>query len=268
MDDDARLEELLLRWEELRREGNPATATELCRDCPELLEQLKLRVEALEAMNHSMHIDNQPQNPDGFGHLIPFVPDGYELVEKLGKGHFGEVCKALNSSRRPMALKFVRLDDEDSKVELKALDLMMRMDVRHPHLVEIIETRERRPYLVIVMQLADKSLLKKLEEERAKGHLGIGVPEILKYFEEAAEAVDYLHREKSLHHRDVKPANLLLVGNCVRLTKRLRIGEALGWRSRQPHRMGEFALSRSRMPRRGTLHASAIGPILAGCVLL
>ena len=37
---DARLADLLLRWEQLRAEGQSVTPEELCRDCPELVEDL------------------------------------------------------------------------------------------------------------------------------------------------------------------------------------------------------------------------------------
>ncbi len=39
-----RLEDLLLRWEELQQQGRPVTAEELCRDCPELLGELRRRI--------------------------------------------------------------------------------------------------------------------------------------------------------------------------------------------------------------------------------
>src|ERR1700722_14563738 len=37
---DARLTDLLLRWEQLRAQGQSVTPEELCRDCPELVEDL------------------------------------------------------------------------------------------------------------------------------------------------------------------------------------------------------------------------------------
>ena len=45
---DDRLEDLLGRWEDLRRQGRAASLEELCRDCPELraprAESAKLRL--------------------------------------------------------------------------------------------------------------------------------------------------------------------------------------------------------------------------------
>src|SRR4051812_29330070 len=50
MEDDARLEDLLLRWEELAQAGQPVSASELCRECPQLTEELERRIQALQRM--------------------------------------------------------------------------------------------------------------------------------------------------------------------------------------------------------------------------
>ena len=42
--------ELLLRWEELRDEGKSVPVEELCRDCPELTDVIRRRIQALEAV--------------------------------------------------------------------------------------------------------------------------------------------------------------------------------------------------------------------------
>lgn len=51
MADEARLSELLLRWEEGQETGRALPAKELCRDCPELLDELQRRIAALQAMD-------------------------------------------------------------------------------------------------------------------------------------------------------------------------------------------------------------------------
>jgi hypothetical protein len=47
MSTDPRVSDLLLRWEELCEEGRPAPLEELCRDCPDLLPELRRRVRGL-----------------------------------------------------------------------------------------------------------------------------------------------------------------------------------------------------------------------------
>jgi len=44
------VDELLARWDEARQPGQTIGAEELCRNCPEQLEQLKRRIETLQSM--------------------------------------------------------------------------------------------------------------------------------------------------------------------------------------------------------------------------
>src|SRR5262245_46865099 len=48
---DPRLDELLLLWEELRERGEPCTPEDLCRDSPDLLPALRLRLDRLGAID-------------------------------------------------------------------------------------------------------------------------------------------------------------------------------------------------------------------------
>ena len=48
---DDRIDDLLVRWEEKREEGQTASAESLCRDCPDLAEELARRIQALIAMD-------------------------------------------------------------------------------------------------------------------------------------------------------------------------------------------------------------------------
>src|SRR5262249_12150237 len=70
--------------------------------------------------------------------------------------------------------------------------------------------------LVIILELADGSLRGRLEQCKADGLPGIQPEELLRYFQEAAEALDYLHEQK-VEHRDVKADNLLLLGQHVKV---------------------------------------------------
>ena len=79
--------------------------------------------------------------------------------------------------------------------------------------------------LVIAMGLGHKSLGDRLEECRKEGISGIPVDELLKYMHDAARAIDYLNSPrhefgsglKAIQHCDIKPQNILIVGDAAQV---------------------------------------------------
>jgi serine/threonine protein kinase/tetratricopeptide (TPR) repeat protein len=77
--------------------------------------------------------------------------------------------------------------------------------------------------LIIAMGLGDKSLFDRFEECRSEGRCGIPEEELLGYMEDAARAIDFLNSPVhdpgsgpvAIQHCDIKPHNLLIVGDAV-----------------------------------------------------
>ena len=148
---------------------------------------------------------------------------GYRLVEPLGGGGFGEVWKCEAPGGLFKAVKFVRGAEDDlhhagpagAEQELQALQHVKSL--RHPFLLSMDRVERVGGELVIVMELADRSLHDLLCQYRAAGLPGVPRAELLRYFEEAAEVLDLLNQEHGLQHLDVKPRNLFLVGRHVKV---------------------------------------------------
>jgi serine/threonine protein kinase len=150
--------------------------------------------------------------------LIP----GYRLIERLGQGGFGEVWKAEAPGGFLKAVKIIHgglsssnRDPAQLNQELKALHRVKA--VRHPFILslerfDIIDGR-----LIIVSELADCTLFDRFQECRAQGLPGIPRQELLRYLEEAAEALDLMNAEFNLQHLDIKPQNLFLLHNHVKV---------------------------------------------------
>jgi serine/threonine protein kinase len=148
-------------------------------------------------------------DPDPHTGLMP-TGDGYRRVKRIGSGGFGEVWRAEAPGGVEVAIKIIfrPLDHQEAQRELQALELIKRL--RHPFLLQTQAFWSLEDRLLIVMELADGSLRDRLKECREAGQTGIPADELLTYFREAAEALDYLHGEGVLH-RDIKPANILLL---------------------------------------------------------
>jgi serine/threonine protein kinase len=148
----------------------------------------------------------------------------YRLVERIGKGGFGEVWKAEASGGFHVALKFVRLAGEIETSELRALEILRT--IRHPNLLVTFGAWQTRDFLVIAMELANGTLWDRFRQALDQGLAGIPREELLEYIWEAARGLDYLNEPQHLlggqerrgvQHRDVKPQNILVVGNGVKL---------------------------------------------------
>ena len=60
-----KLQQLLELWDELRRQGREPRPQELCRNCPELREEMEERIAALKATNWLEKPDNNNNNNHG-----------------------------------------------------------------------------------------------------------------------------------------------------------------------------------------------------------
>src|SRR5207253_83613 len=70
---------------------------------------------------------------------------------------------------------------------------------------------------VIAMELADKSLHDTYVECQTAGLVGIPRDDLLRYVRDAAEALDHMNEKHNLQHLDVKPRNLFVVADRVKV---------------------------------------------------
>lgn len=130
----------------------------------------------------------------------------YRLVRWLGDGGFAEVYLRKHIYLGTLAaVKILRAGLADADVQAFFDEARIAARLVHPHIVRVLEfgVEGRIPFLV--MDYAPKGTLHQhyLPGSRL-------VPKvILKYMQQAANAVQYIH-DQDLVHRDIKPENLLL----------------------------------------------------------
>ena len=148
--DDPRVDELLLRWEELREAGQCLCALELCSTCPELAGELERRIELLckfdpllddTGITGPRHTQTVP-GPAGMAIRDTAAAPG-RAIETCGTtaaGALGEVFLAHNAElNRDVALKFLKpgraRDPESLRRFLREAEITGRLE--HPGVVPI-----------------------------------------------------------------------------------------------------------------------------------
>ncbi len=142
---------------------------------------------------------------------------GYRICERIGAGGYGEVWKADAPGGLVKAIKFVYgfLSEDRASRELKALNRIK--SVRHPFLLSLERIEVVDGQLLIVTELADGSLKDRYDEYLQKKAVGIPWDELIRYMRDAADVLDYMSEEHSLQHLDIKPENLLLLADRVKV---------------------------------------------------
>ena len=163
---------------------------------------------------------------------------GYRLIKPLGKGGFGEVWKCIAPGGFFKAIKFVygnlyglEVDRARAEEECRAVERIKA--IRHPFLLSMDRVENVAGELVIVTELADKNLDELLTSYRKQGLPGLPRAELLGYLREAAEVLDLMNVEYGLQHLDIKPRNLFLVRNHVKVADFGLVNSLAGNRSRQ-----------------------------------
>jgi serine/threonine protein kinase len=236
------LESLLLRFEELQEQRAAVTLDDLCKECPELLPELRRRVAALAEMDarlrrgpaftgsaaldtHAQELedstgDERPLQHENVASPVATAPDSgtqtglprsfgrYELRALLGQGGMGTVYLAYDPDLdRAVAIKIPRPYPDQSGGWRKRFlgEARAAATLQHPNICPVFEVGEvnAQPYLAMAL----------IEGETVKTRLSrtgkLAVPEALSLMRKVARAMAEAH-ERGIVHRDLKPSNIMI----------------------------------------------------------
>jgi serine/threonine protein kinase len=145
---------------------------------------------------------------------------GYRLLGLIGRGGAGEVWKCEAPGGLLKAIKFVSgvCDAPGGGPRADRDEVIRRVrSIRHPFLLSTERVEFVGDDLAIITELADRDLKTLWGECRRAGQAGIPRDRLLNYLREAAETLDLVNTQHDLRHLDIKPSNLFLVCNHVKI---------------------------------------------------
>jgi len=147
---------------------------------------------------------------------------GYHLVRIRGQGGFGHVWEAATPDGKHVALKFLRCGNNLTAAQ-EVRNILRVRQIEHPHLIRVHDVRCNRGYVIVNMELADGSLYDLLDVAMSETGEALPLEHVCHYLGQTAKALDFLNSPihegvyAGIQHGDVKPANMLLFGEHVKL---------------------------------------------------
>ena len=141
----------------------------------------------------------------------------YHLKQMLGKGGMGAVYEAFDPQlSRKVAIKTIRqdlLDDRDTEYRVRFVrEARAAATLNHPNIVTVFDTGEEEDILYIVMELVHGPNLK----QRMSTEPPLNLRAVIDIALNVCEGLHHAH-EHGLVHRDMKPANVLLGTDLVKI---------------------------------------------------
>ncbi|XP_077988061.1 peripheral plasma membrane protein CASK-like isoform X1 [Glandiceps talaboti] len=140
--------------------------------------------------------------------------DVYELCEVIGKGPFSEVRRCIHrETNQQFAVKIVDVAKFTSSPGLSTEDLKREASIchmlKHPHIVELLETYSADGMLYMVFEYMDGADLCFEIVKRANAGFVYSEAVASHYLRQILEALRYCH-DNDIIHRDMKPHCVLL----------------------------------------------------------
>jgi tetratricopeptide (TPR) repeat protein/tRNA A-37 threonylcarbamoyl transferase component Bud32 len=221
-----RLQALLAEYEVLRDGGSPQTPEELCRDCPDLLEEFRKQLRVLASADAFLGAsDGGEAKPDlpgeeGIEGPLP-AATRFRVLRPHARGGLGEVLVAQDEQlRRPVALKRLHRwhmrDPHRRQRFLREAELTCRLE--HPSIVPVHaigQDADGRPFYAMRLvegETLDEAIRRYHAEAASRLDLSarhLAFRQLLQRFVAVCHTIAFAH-SRGVIHRDIKPGNIVL----------------------------------------------------------
>ncbi|XP_044077970.1 SRSF protein kinase 2-like isoform X3 [Siniperca chuatsi] len=163
--------------------------------------------------------DEQQENPADYGMEIGEIfVDCYQVVKKLGWGHFSTVWLCWDMvKRRFVALKVVKSAQTFTETALDEIKLLKCVrdsdpkDLKRERIVHLIDdfrvTGVNGEHVCMVLEVLGHHLLRWIIKSN---YTGLPLPCVKNILRQVLQGLDYLHTKCKIIHTDIKPENILL----------------------------------------------------------
>jgi serine/threonine-protein kinase len=209
MRDEDRIADLLLAWEDEFEQGRDISAEELCKDSPELVSEVRERIESLKRTRWLLTLGQRSSEPPPTSaHQAGQVLAGRFRLDKLvGTGGFGEVWQGFDVElQRTVAVKVPKPSHLPAPEQVEDILAEARKvaSLQHPGIVSIFDVGREGDFCFLVSEYVEGGSLADLLARQK-----VSPADSARFVAQIAEALHYAHQQGFIH-RDVKAANVLI----------------------------------------------------------
>ena len=128
---------------------------------------------------------------------------------EIGSGAYSKVYKALDKDGKTIAIKKINIHNiNDKLLERIEYEIHIHRKLEHPNIVKLYDVFRNDKCICLILEYC--------EQDFDNIKYSIKPSEIKSYIIQLNEALKYL-KENNIIHRDIKPKNILLSGNTIKL---------------------------------------------------